>query len=360
MRALALASVSVLLAGCAHAPLRFRDAPADYAALGLTDTVVPREDGRRSRADTDDYEWWYLDGVAKDGTVVVVVFGDNWLPGTHTRAVTLDVTPPGQPTRHASFVTAEPGAFSVEHADVRIGQSHFEGDLTRYHVTVDAQALGGLGCDLELTRRVASYRPGTGVLESGPDFFAWVVPVPEGALSGTLTLDGHPTPFEGSGYHDHNWGNVPPWALLKNWWWGRGEVAGHTVVMAQMRPAAGRGDQPMTLLFAANPEGVVIDTHGPAVTLAEGPQGTTADPRHDEPRAGGVTLESAAGHARFTRHGAPITSLDLLGSRDGVTRFVAHLAGKAPWYTRWKATVDLDAHDAKAEGTGTLEYMNFE
>ena len=35
-------------------------------------------------------------------------------------------------------------------------------------------------------------------------------PVPEGAVTGTLTADGETRQVTGSGYHDHNWGNVSP------------------------------------------------------------------------------------------------------------------------------------------------------
>ena len=103
---------------------------------------------------------------------------------------------------------------------MRIGNNRFEGDLEHYAITVDPRELDGVGCHLELERRVASFRPGTGVIASDDDFFAWVVPVPDGALSGTLTVDGKTLAFSGSGYHDHNWGNIAPWALMRNWWWG--------------------------------------------------------------------------------------------------------------------------------------------
>src|SRR6266404_3725649 len=48
----------------------------------------------------------------------------------------------------------------------------------------------GVGCDLALRRRVASYRPATGYMEAGDKFFAWLVAVPEGAVTGTLSADG--------------------------------------------------------------------------------------------------------------------------------------------------------------------------
>jgi hypothetical protein len=352
-----------LLSACAstHPAFRFEDSPADFNRLGLTETVEVREDGRRTIAGSGDYEWWYLDGIAQDGTVVVIVFSDNWLPGTGTREVSIEVTPPGRPTRRESFVSDQPGSFSLERADVRIGASRFEGDLAHYRIHVDPSEAHGLGCDLTLERRVPSYRPGTGVFGSGDDFFAWVVPVPEGALTGTLRVDGREVAFSGSGYHDHNWGNVGPNELMRNWWWGRAEVDGRTVVMAELRPAKGRGEQNLPLLYVAGPEGVAIEAHSDAVRLTEDAPRPDEDPLHDEARAGGVTLTTSGGTSvHFVRHDAPIASFSLLKDRSAFVRFLAGLSGKSPWYTRWQSTVTLGQAGRSTQGKGTVEFIDFE
>jgi hypothetical protein len=79
---------------------------------------------------------------------------------------------PGKPTRHIMRTFDDPGAFSRDHADVQIGPHSFKGDLETYAIHVDAAETGGVGCDLSLRRRVASYRPATGYIEAGDRFFA--------------------------------------------------------------------------------------------------------------------------------------------------------------------------------------------
>ena len=155
----------------------------------------------------------------------MVWFGDNWLYGSHKRALNIDLTPPGKPTRHIVRTFDDPGAFSSDHANVQIGPHSFKGDLETYAIHVDAVETGGVGCDLDLRRSVASWRPATGYIKAGDSFFAWLVAVPEGAATGTLTADGVTRQVTGSGYHDHNWGNVSPANLFDNWWWGRGKSA---------------------------------------------------------------------------------------------------------------------------------------
>jgi hypothetical protein len=49
-------------------------------------------------------------------------------------------------------------------------------------------------------------------------------------LTGTITINGETVQVEGSGYHDHNWGNAPMNALVGGWYWGRAKVEGMTQV----------------------------------------------------------------------------------------------------------------------------------
>ncbi len=345
--------------------VHFRDTPADFAQLGLTAQVVPREDGRHTQPGSDEYEWWYLDGVAQDGTLVVVWFGDNWLVGTKTRQVAIEVSPPGKPTRSARYLTHDPGEFSREAADVRIGLNRLAGNLERYEIHLDPAQVAGVGCDLTLTRRVISYRPGTGYMAAGADYFAWLVAVPEGELSGTLSIDGVSVPFTGSGYHDHNWGNVPPWKLFRNWWWGRGDAGGRTVVMSELRPAVGRGDRPLPLLFIASKEGVQLEAHGEKARFTEGPPAPHGDARHQVSLAESVEitpLPPAATSPRvtFMRQGAPTTSADLLMEKPAAVRWLARVAGRSPWYTRWASSMEIEIDGNRTPGTGTLEFMDFE
>jgi len=219
----AVGAMVVGLASCAVAPssddqkLHVAATPGDFAALGLGQKIAVWEDGRRTPKSDHTFEWWYFDGLLDDGTVVVVWFGDNWFYGSHNRAVTIELTPPGKPTRRIMRTFEEPGSFSIDSADIKIGPHQFKGDLDTYFIHVDPAETGGVGCDLTLRRRVASYRPATGYIEAGKQFFAWLVPVPEGAVNGTLTADGVSREVTGSGYHDHNWGNISPAKLFDDW-----------------------------------------------------------------------------------------------------------------------------------------------
>src|ERR1700730_1011486 len=187
----AVGAIAVGFASCAVAPssddqkLRVAAAPADFAALGLGQKIAIWEDGRRTPKSADTFEWWYFDGLLDDGTVAVVWFGDNWFYGSRNRAVTIELTPPGKPTQRVMRTFEEPGSFSSDSADIKIGPHEFKGDLDTYSIRVDSAETGGIGCDLTLRRRVASYRPATGYIEAGKQFFAWLRAVTAGAVIGS-------------------------------------------------------------------------------------------------------------------------------------------------------------------------------
>src|SRR5579863_4436958 len=136
----ALGALAGSLAACAVAPLsgdqklHVAATPADYATLHLGQTIAIWEDGRRTQRSADTFEWWYFDGLLDDGTVVVVWFGDNWMYGSHKRAVDIELTAPGKPTRRVMRTFDEPGSFATDHADIEIGPHSFKGDLDTYSI----------------------------------------------------------------------------------------------------------------------------------------------------------------------------------------------------------------------------------
>ncbi len=39
-----------------------------------------------------------------------------------------------------------------------------------------------------------------------------------------VTYNGEARHLEGSGYHDHNWGNISVLKLIHHWYWGRAKM----------------------------------------------------------------------------------------------------------------------------------------
>lgn len=360
----ALGALAVACASCAASRprdvrLHLAASPEDFEALGIGKEIEVREDGRRTPKTPDYFEWWYFDGLLDDGTVVVVWFGDNWFYGTHKRAVNIEVTPPGKPTRRIMRTFDDPGTYASDRADVQIGPHSFKGDLQTYVIHVDAAETGGVGCDLTLRRRVASYRPATGYMEAGDKFFAWLVAVPEGAVTGTLTEDGVTRQVTGSGYHDHNWGNISPANLFDNWWWGRGKSGDHTIIVSDIHGKAAVGGTRIPLFFVGDDHQVEVNAYGSDVSAVEDGPVRHPDPKHERPISSGVSFATADGsRAEFKISARMLTSDNLLSDKSLVIKAAAAIMSKKPWYTRFASpiTLQLTGHPPR-DGEGTLEYF---
>jgi hypothetical protein len=341
------------------AKLHLAAAPEDFKALGLRKEIEVREDGRRTPISSDYFEWWYFDGLLDDGTVVVVWFGDNWLYGSHKRAVDIELTPPGKPTRRIMRTFDDPGAFASDQANVQIGPHSFKGNLQTYAIHVDAAETGGVGCDLALRRRVASYRPATGYIKADDRFFAWLVAVPEGAVTGTLIADGVTRQVTGSGYHDHNWGNVSPADLFDNWWWGRGRSGDHTIIASDIHGKAAVGGTRIPLFFVADDHRVQVNAYGTDVSAVEGGPVRHPDPKHERPIDSAVSFATADGsRAEFNISDRLLTSSSLLSDQSFVKKTVAAIMSIKPWYSRFVSPITLKLPgQPPREGEGTLEYF---
>jgi hypothetical protein len=361
----AVGALAVSLAACAVSPpsddqkLHVAATPADYATLHLGQKIAIWEDGRRTPSSADTFEWWYFDGLLDDGTVVVVWFGDNWFYGSHNRAVTMELTPPGKPTRRVMRTFDEPGSFASDHAEIKIGPHQFKGDLDTYSIRVDPADTGGVGCDLSLRRRVASYRPATGYIEAGKQFFAWLVAVPEGAVTGTLSTDGETRQVAGSGYHDHNWGNVSPAKLFDGWWWGRGRSGEHTIIASELHGKSAVGGTNIPLFFIGDEHRVEVSAFGPDVSTIKGDSVRHPDPSHKRPIGSGISFIARDGsRAEFKISEHVLKSADLIADESFVVRAAAWALSKNPWYTRFESPIVLSLPgQPPATGRGTLEYF---
>ena len=108
--------------------------------------------------------------------------------------------------------------------DVRIRTNRFGGDLHRYDITATIEEIS---VDIELTGQVRAWRPKSGHLYFGAEgqerLFAWLPSVPNGLASVRYRIGAEEHRASGSGYHDHNWGDVPM-QTLNNWYWAGASV----------------------------------------------------------------------------------------------------------------------------------------
>lgn len=316
-------------------------------ALGLKPTGVEIwEDGYRA-ADAEDstFEWWYFDCQFDDGSTLVVTFSnkphtDPSGPLTPTVLIIRQLADGTRLHLEPTFPASEFHA-ATDRCDVRIGPNTVTGDLDHYVLHVEGD---GIVADVTIDREAPSWRPGAGINyfdSARTHYLAWVVSVPYGRVSATITESGATSQVSGSAYHDHNWGNHLMGSFLDHWYWGRAHVADYTVVYVRMttKGLLGFGALNIPTFYLAKGDTLVTDDLLP---LRLETSGDVPGPGHQTyPTRMVWSWSSERGTITMTATDPKlIESLDMSVARRGLSR-VLH-AGEHPMYYDFNADFELD------------------
>lgn len=331
------------------------------------DGVEVWEDGyRAAKAADSTFEWWYFDCQFDDGSTLVVTFSnkphtDPSGPLTPTLLV-IRQFPDG--TRYHVSPTFPASEFSASETrcDVRIGASTVAGDLETYDMHIETD---DLVADVKITRQAPSWRPGAGVTYFGSSkehFLAWVVPVPYGTVTATVTEKGSTTSHTGSAYHDHNWGNHLMGSFLDHWFWGRAHVGDYSIVYVRMTTKGflGLGSLNIPTFFLAKGDTIITDDLLP---LRLTTSGDVNGPGHQTyPTKLEWTWQTDRGRIAMTvSNPTLIESLDMNVPRHGISALLH--GGEHPMYYDFNAdlelTIELDDLTDRVVGRTLYEKMMF-
>ena len=194
-----------------------------YQKMGLRRGVVePWEDGARVDGSKGTYEWWYYDSHYPDGTVLVIfMYSKNPINanGSVQPMSTMELTfPDGRKFSEEVYATIEESHYAKDRCDVKIGDCRCSGDLKHYDVVFKGKTMSAV---LTLDGTIPAWRSQTGSIFFGDNeehYFAWLPAIPEGRAVADVVYDGGKRlHLEGSGYHDHNWGNISMLKLMHHW-----------------------------------------------------------------------------------------------------------------------------------------------
>ena len=339
------------------------------ARLGLDpNEVAVWEDGFRSNDELDRaFEWWYFDMQLDDGSTLVCTFNTkpNTAPDGPLDPSVLVIYHGADGTKIREDVHHSADDFSAETAscDVKIGPNSVKGDLATYDLRIND---AGVDAEISITRRSPSWRPGAGVTyfdSKKTHYLAWVVPVPYGEVSGTITVAGETRTVTGSAYHDHNWGNRVMDEGLDHWFWGRAHVGDYTVVYVRMTTKGlfGLGALNIPTFLLAKGDDVITDDMLP---LHLETHGDVPGPGHQSyPTELDWSWETDDGSVSMhVSNVEMIEALDMPRSRHGLANALLHM-GDHPMYYDFNADLELrvklDGIDETVTGRTLFEKMMF-
>lgn len=341
-----------------------------YARLNiLEDETQIWEDGMRTTGDEGTYEWWYTDAEFEDGTTIVTVFFTKNgfdVPGEAHPLATITVTYPDGTTTNRT-VSEDEGTVlnaSTELCDIEIGTTslkYIDGDYLLSFVD------DGLEYEVLMESKLPMWRPDTGHWFFGDeeeDFFAWFVAQPSSYITGTLTIDGSTQTLVGTGYHDHNWGNIPMNEVINHWYWGRAKIGEYDIIACDIIAEEAYGNIRLPVMMIAK-DGEIFeddqsktiversDTYQHAVTNKFMDNNIT----YTQPSDDGIvyTIE-------FKRE-KDIVTASMLDGLSQPTKLFAIIMGANPTYVRVLGEVNLTVNDngvqETVESEGLWEQMFF-
>ena len=343
-----------------------------YEKLGLKRNEIQLwEDGMRTDGGKGSYEWWYSDFSFDDGTKLVIMFytKNPVRPDSGFRPFAeMDLTTPDGKTYY-DIVSPDPGAciLSKEKCRVIMGDSRFEGDLKKYEIVFRGQKMQAR---VELTNTIPAWRSQTGTIFFGDrdeHHFSWLPATPEGKARAFITRDGKETVHEGSGYHDHNWGDVSMMKLMHHWYWGRAKIGDYKVISSWITAGKKYGYNEFDIFMLAKGPEILGDNSNH--TLKFLPEDEYMDENTGKPVYGKIVYEyeTPAGEyyrITFDRKG-DISREFFYQSLPKALRPLAKLAGFLGSYQRFTGTAMIErlengeVTERAAEDSAVWELMYF-
>lgn len=274
----------------------------DYARLGLKRGIIePWEDGMRTTGGPNTYEWWYFDSNLDDGSSLVITVCTKMVfkpTDPLSPLIIVDLNYPNQPAKNL-MIHAKPEEFSAsrEKCDVKIKDNYCRGDLHTYQVKVSDQ---DRTIELELVGQVPAWRHETGHTYFGEHdeyLFGWLPSVPQGKVTATITEKGSaPRKVTGTGYHDHNWGNVAMSKLINHWYWGHTKAGPYTIIVTYLWAEKKYGCTELPVFMLAK-EGKIVADDASKMRFSQEDEFT--DEKSNKPIANRLVFDYAEGQNRY-------------------------------------------------------------
>ena len=343
-----------------------------YQKFGLTrDRIELWEDGMRTDGSRGTYEWWYFDSHYPDGTILVLQYYSKSpieVNGPIKPIVTTELTlPGGRKVFEQIEVPVSDSYYAKDRCDVRIGQSSICGDLKHYELVFRGEKLTAA---VSLTNTVPAWRSQCGPILFGDQeeyYFNWLPATPEGVAIADVTVEGRHLHLEGSGYHDHNWGNISMLKLMHHWYWGRAKIGDYKVISSWITAGEKYGYKEFDVFMLAKDGQILGDNANHTLRFLPGDE--YIDDHTGKPVYNKVVYEyeTPAGESyRITyERRSDISCMNFVDRLLGPMRILAKIIGFEGSYLRFEGSATIEklengcVVESAAEESAVWELMYF-
>lgn len=328
--------------------VRLANSEESYKKLNIHPTEIHiSEDGIRTDGGEGSYEWWYTDAEFEDGTTVVTIFYTKNhfdVQGQAWPVVDIDIT---HPNGTKTFMSSKEPKGSIINAkkdicDVKISKSYLKYHEGKYFLHFEE---GNVEYDAIMTSKLPMWRPSSGHWLYGnkdEHFFAWFVAQPSATIEATLKIGEKHTQLKGTGYHDHNWGNIGMEKLMNHWYWGRAKVDGFDIIACDIIAGKKYNYKRLPVFMIAKDGNIIADNQAITKIQREDTiEHSITKKFMDNHLIYNQPISNSESYSvEFIRH-RDIVSVSLLSTLNPIKAVIAKLLRANPTYTRILGEVRL-------------------
>ncbi|KAJ5772475.1 Hydroxyneurosporene synthase [Penicillium odoratum] len=224
--------------------------PTPNKTLNTTSRLI-LDTPRISKVTTTSFDWWYFDAVstttpAESLTITLFTSSSSAFPWLDSSESSVLISylwaafPNGSvfeeylPATIATLSETSNSSSSGLWSDT--GFTWVAGEeLSPYRVTVESEEMGVLEIFRNGILKEQSPHLPCGIqdeistLEIVPNV-GWTSLIPDAGANVDMSIQGSRLRFQGRGYHDKNWSNLPFTESISSWYWGHGRVGNYSIV----------------------------------------------------------------------------------------------------------------------------------
>lgn len=249
----------------------------DYSKFNINkDSVQIWENGLRTNGDRGSFEWWYVEAKFEDGSQIITIFFSKnkfMVKDVACPTAYINIILPNGEKIYGNITEGENKIIKAEknQCHVKINDSYLKYINGNYKLRFVGD---DLKYEVDMISTMPMWRPATGHWFFGKrkeKYFAWLVAQPSCEITGTLTINDRVIHLKGTGYHDHNWGNIDIHKIINHWYWGHCKLGNYILIASDIITHKKFGYTQLPVIMIAKDDKIIEDNQSKVIISRSAP-----------------------------------------------------------------------------------------